>query len=208
MGVKERREREREQTRTAILDAARGLLQEVGPAGFSLREVARRAEYSPASLYEYFKDREEILLALYREGFARFGAALSAVPADQPAITRLRGIAHAYVRFARDYPEHYQLMFGQRVTTFHVTDEARAEAGETFAILVRAIAAGVAEGVFRPMDQDGALLAAVGCWSALHGFVTLDQRFDLADMTCQADVFDRVLDHMFFGLANPRLLEG
>lgn len=208
MGVKERREREREQTRQAILDAARSLLQEVGAAGFSLREVARRAEYSPASLYEYFKDRQAILLALYREGFALFGAALNAVPKEQAALDRLRSIAHAYAQFARDYPEHYLLMFGPPVADFTPTDEARGEAYQTFEILAHTIAAGVAEGVFRPLDQNGVLMAAVTCWSALHGYVTLDRSYNMGEMTCQPDVFERMLDQAVLGLANPRWLEG
>jgi AcrR family transcriptional regulator len=56
-----RRERRRLATRTEILTAARELLLEVGPEELSLRQVARRADFSPAALYTYFTSRDEIV---------------------------------------------------------------------------------------------------------------------------------------------------
>src|SRR5450756_1792840 len=60
-----RKERRHRDTRREIFAAARQLLLEVDPDELSLRQVARRADFSPASLYTYFSSRDELLAALY-----------------------------------------------------------------------------------------------------------------------------------------------
>lgn len=200
MGVRERREREREQARDTILAAARTLMREVGPQAMSLREVARRAEYSPATLYEYFKDKDDIFQALFREGFQRFGEALRAVPTEQPTVTRLRSLGHAYVNFADANPEHYKVMFGEPIPGFCPTDEAAAEANETFQILLRCIAAGVADGSFHAMNDEEVLIAAATTWSLLHGFVTLAHANRFGGQGVTPDLIDMVIGHLLVGL--------
>ena len=54
-------------TRKRILEAARALLRETGHAQLSLRAIAKRVDYSPASLYEYFRGKDSILDALCQE---------------------------------------------------------------------------------------------------------------------------------------------
>ena len=200
MGVRERREREREQARDTILTAARTLMREVGPQAMSLREVARRAEYSPATLYEYFKDKDDIFQALFREGFQRFGDALRAVPTEQPSVARLQGLGHAYINFANANPEHYKVMFGEPIPGFCPTQEAAAEADETFQILFRCIAAGVADGSFRSMTATETLVAAVTAWSLLHGFVTLLHANRFGSYAVTPEVIDMVLLYLYQGL--------
>ena len=79
-----RRERRRASTREEILTAARELLLEVGPEELSLRQVARRADFSPAALYTYFANRDELVASLFAESFERLYAYLHRVPADLP----------------------------------------------------------------------------------------------------------------------------
>ncbi|MEX0893041.1 MAG: helix-turn-helix domain-containing protein, partial [Gemmatimonadota bacterium] len=58
MGIAERREREREQVRTLIVEAARDILSAEGLEALSMRAIAERIEYSPATIYLYFKDKD------------------------------------------------------------------------------------------------------------------------------------------------------
>src|SRR6266849_11059661 len=69
MGTKERRERDREAVRRAILDAARELFVSEGYGNVSIRKIAERIEYSPAALYGYFPSKDDIFFALAEEGF-------------------------------------------------------------------------------------------------------------------------------------------
>jgi len=69
MGSKERREREREQRKSHILNTARELLLEKGLSATSINQIAKRSELSVGAIYFYYKDKEEIFAALQVEGF-------------------------------------------------------------------------------------------------------------------------------------------
>lgn len=90
--------------RDEILDAARQLMLEVGPANVSLRGVARRAGFSPASLYTYFASREGLLAALTQQSFVRLRDCLEAVSHDLPADERIVRYGLAYMRFGGENP--------------------------------------------------------------------------------------------------------
>ena len=61
----------------ALIQAARQLIAEKGPAGFTFADAARSAGVSPAAPYRHFRDREALLADVAREGFQRFEAMLS-----------------------------------------------------------------------------------------------------------------------------------
>ena len=69
MGVMERKAREREELKQQILDAARELFVRDGYESVSMRKIADKIEYSPAAIYTYFKDKDEILDCLCEETF-------------------------------------------------------------------------------------------------------------------------------------------
>lgn len=51
-------------TRSAIMDAAKSLLSESGISGTNMIEIADRAQVSRASLYNHFRDKDEVFVAL------------------------------------------------------------------------------------------------------------------------------------------------
>jgi len=67
----ERRTRQRLANRGAIIDAARRVAAREGAAALSLRAVAAEAGYAPASVYEYFRNRAELVLALAAEDLSQ-----------------------------------------------------------------------------------------------------------------------------------------
>src|SRR5438874_12126592 len=64
--------------REALIQAALDLIAAKGPAGFTFAEAARSAGVSPAAPYRHFRDRDELLADIARQGFARFAAVLAA----------------------------------------------------------------------------------------------------------------------------------
>ena len=62
--------------REALVEAALDLIAEKGPAGFTFAEAARHAGVSPAAPYRHFRDRDELLADVARQGFEQFAAAL------------------------------------------------------------------------------------------------------------------------------------
>src|SRR6266581_9351911 len=113
MGIKERRERERQEIRQSILSAARKIAAEEGWQAVTTRKVAERIEYSQPTIYEYFENKEAMLLALLRSGYQQLVTVMQeafASTADPEA--RLLAMTEAYWDFAFRSPELYQVMHG------------------------------------------------------------------------------------------------
>ncbi|MCJ7433161.1 MAG: TetR/AcrR family transcriptional regulator, partial [Anaerolineales bacterium] len=104
------REKRHDLTRQKILDMARKILVSQGLAGLSMRALAEQIDYSPAAIYKYFENKEEILQAIRDEGWA-----LSRLSnPDDESLTppeKLMTGGRQYLAFADAYPEHYLLMF-------------------------------------------------------------------------------------------------
>jgi AcrR family transcriptional regulator len=113
MGIKQRRERERQEIRQRILSTAREIAAEEGWQVVTTRKVAERIEYSQSTIYEYFENKEAILLALLRSGYEQLVVVVQATFAstDDPE-ARLLAMTEAYWDFAFRSPELYQVMHG------------------------------------------------------------------------------------------------
>jgi AcrR family transcriptional regulator len=105
-----RHERRHDETRDDILIAAREVLLERGAADLSLREIARRAGYSPGALYKYFKDKGDLVRVLADAAMRALVAAFETVPAGLPPDERAVEIGMAYLDFARSHPEDVELI--------------------------------------------------------------------------------------------------
>lgn len=125
---RERRRRNREQMTAAILDAARAVMRERGVADLSLREVARRVSMQAPSLYEYFPSKMALYDALFLAGFRLFeGRLLRGLDEAGTFWEQMEANFEAYMGFAREHPELYQLLFEHPVPGFVPSEEAMAE---------------------------------------------------------------------------------
>jgi AcrR family transcriptional regulator len=113
MGIKQRREREKQEIRQKILVAAQQIAAEEGWQAVTTRKVAEHIEYSQSTIYEYFENKEAILLALLRSGYEQLVVVVQAAFAstDDPE-ARLLAMGEAYWDFAFRSPELYQVMHG------------------------------------------------------------------------------------------------
>src|SRR5215472_6562348 len=126
MGIKQRRERERQATRQAILQAALEIASQDSWEAVTIRRLAEQIEYSPSAIYKYFEGKEAILLVLLRQGFQQQLAALEHISAQaQSPSARLLQIATAYWDFAWRNRTLYQLMFDLQ-GSMHEVKEAKA----------------------------------------------------------------------------------
>jgi AcrR family transcriptional regulator len=112
MGVTERRAREKVELRQKILDAASQLFVEEGFGSVSIRKIADRIEYSPATIYLYFKDKTDLLSSLCWETFSGLKAQLDCLEKEQgDPIAGLRKGLRSYIEFGIAHPNHYLLTF-------------------------------------------------------------------------------------------------
>ena len=168
MGITERREREREEVRKKILDAARELFAAEGYEKVTMRRIAEAIEYSPTTIYLHFEDKEDLVRALCQEDFGRLLAAMERAPAPADPVEAIRQLGRAYVAFALQNPNHYRFMFLTPESKEHGPEED-SPGGRTFRHLLDAVNRAIAGGRFRKAD---ALTVAQVLWMGVHGAAT------------------------------------
>ena len=179
-----RRDRRRLDTREEILAAARELLLEVGPEALSLRQVARRADFSPAALYNYFSSRDEIISSLFAESFEKLNSYLRRVPTDLPFKTRVVELGMAYLDFGRENPMDLRCVLAATAQEGLVAPSAMALGLGTVRLIGDTFREGVERGLFASDQSLSAAELAYGLWALVHGLVSVDS----VDLTQVADV--------------------
>jgi len=117
MGSKERIFRQKEETRSNIIKAAREIVKEEGWQGLSMRKIADKIEYTAPIIYEYFSNKEAILQELTCKGFGILTKDLEAAKQEsEDAGEQLEAMWLAYWNFALKNKEMYQLMYGVEMT--------------------------------------------------------------------------------------------
>ncbi len=113
------RDRNREEMKAAILDAARAVMREQGVAALNLQEVARRVGVRAPSLYEYFPGKMALYDALFRMGVRLYAERSERLAQTSPSLWEYaRASLELYMTFAQEYPEFYQLCFERPVPGF------------------------------------------------------------------------------------------
>lgn len=150
--------------RNALLKAASGLIERVGAAGLSLRQVAERAGLSRQAPYNHFEDKEALLAELVRAGFERLSDTLAAAgePGEERALERA---ADAYIACAQRSPALFRLMFSRELVNLSRFPAAAAAGAAAFGKLVSIIAS------FAPAGRVDEL--SLAAWSVVHGYATL-----------------------------------
>jgi AcrR family transcriptional regulator len=157
--------------RQEILHAAIELFLEHGFEKVSIRKIAERIEYSAATIYLYFKDKNEILYALHDEGFENLWIMQSAISDIADPLEKLVRHAHVYLSFAFDNPEYYDLMFIQKAPAVMIAEREEWNAGRrTYQFLKDNVRDCMENGSLEKGDLDA---AAFAFWSLVHGIASL-----------------------------------
>ncbi len=161
--------------RQALIEGALALIEEKGPAGFTLSEAAKQAGVTPAAVYRHFEGREDLIAEAARQGYEIFADLMEyAYESGQPsALASFEATGRAYLAFARKYPGHYVAMFESGININRTADLARA-AGRASAVLEKA-----AEELSRhipPGKRPPAQMFSAHIWAMSHGVVELFAR--------------------------------
>jgi AcrR family transcriptional regulator len=158
--------------REEILDAARELFLKHGYENVSMRKIASKIEYSPTTIYIYFKDKSEILKTLCDETFGRLYRVMvdiARTPGDP--VETLRKLGLAYIHFGLAHPNHYQVTFMMRMDERVKPEDFEHDAGmRTFQCLVGCVQACIESGSFRKIDP---MAASQALWCGVHGVTSL-----------------------------------
>lgn len=209
MGVKERRERERSETRDKILDAARELFVTEGFEGVSMRKVAEKIEYSPTAIYVHFADKQELFRELCHQDYARLAEVFQSSVMSTDPLGRLKQTGAIYIDFGMRYPNHYKFMF-MTPHPPHEPDEVDREMMgnpevDAYAFLKWATQQAIDAGCFREELNDADLISQT-LWASVHGVISLqiakgcDPWCDWRPLQERAEM---MLDVTLRGLARP-----
>lgn len=176
MGIKERQVRQKEVLRQDILDAARDLFIEEGYENTSMRKIAERIEYSPTTIYYYFKDKADLLYCLVEETFSKLLNTLNTLSEEcHDPLECLKKSGRAYVDFGLQYPDHYRVAFMLPINPRNEQEKARYLSPEsmgqiTFNFLRTLVEACVKQGKFRNVDAE---MTAQALLASVHGVTSL-----------------------------------
>ncbi|MCP9767951.1 TetR/AcrR family transcriptional regulator [Lacihabitans sp. LS3-19] len=186
MGVADRKEREKEEMKKRILEAAKKLFLEQGFEKTSIRNIAEEIEYSPSTIYLYFKDKNDLLFGLHQEAFIGLITALQNTAKFENAIDQLEDMGKHYMKFAFENPELYDLMFimNAPIDSLECKDEVWDDGQKAFDLLRFLVAQCQTEGYLTEYEVDDASLMI---WSFIHGIVTLHARKRLS-MFCEPEL--------------------
>ncbi len=170
MGIKERRQRQRETLRSGILAAAREIASTEGWRAVTIRKIAARVEYSPPVIYEYFDSKEDLLLELVKTGYAgQLEAVEKARNASDDPEEALLEMSSAWCRFAFEAPDLYQVMYGLGGVSFPVAELEKGgeKIGETIAEVLAEVL------VKNGKETEDVWAKVTLAWGTLHGLVSL-----------------------------------
>jgi AcrR family transcriptional regulator len=164
--------------RERILKAAIKLFTKKGYENVTMRNIAAEINYSPTTIYHYFGGKDEIFFALRAQGFELlYQRQLKSRKSKDPR-QRLRQHARAYVDFALDNPEYYDLMFIMTAPVHRVDERPEwSESVKTLNLLRDDVNAIVQAGLTKERNIQRLVFAF---WSLLHGVIALLQKERLA----------------------------
>jgi AcrR family transcriptional regulator len=158
-----------DQLRELILEAATGLIEQDGLAGLSAREIARRIEYSPGTLYNVFDNLDDLVLTIEGRLLDRLAAALDEAPASTDAREGVVNLARAYLRFTHDNPKLWNLLFEHHLPPGSAIPPWYQQKLDGLMTRIEQALAPLMKG----KDQQALKRAARVLWAGVHGITSL-----------------------------------
>jgi AcrR family transcriptional regulator len=197
MTIETRREREKTELRNLILLKAKEILVTEGPDKLSMRKIAQAAEYSPATLYIYFKDKDEIIHALMEMGFGMMVGSMGDIWNIPNPVHRMYALGLGYVHFGLDHPDWYEIMFVSPQPFNHL-ERCKEEWCNGIALFESVVQVSQEIIDAHPTMRTDARVLALQFWSMAHGLVTLHnaQRLDIVDTKDHRRLAEDTLESM------------
>ena len=174
LGIRERREKEKIELKNKIITAAEELFAEDGYQNISMRKIADKIEYSLPTIYQFFKNKADILFHIYNKNNGRLLNIFSEISHEQCSnMEKLKRMSHAYVNFALENPNYYELVYMSNVLryeenlVYHDTDSS---GFRTYDILLNTIKCCKEQGNFKGKDVE---IISQCLWAGIHGLTSL-----------------------------------
>lgn len=208
MGLKERREREKEARKQQILAAARKLLFKKGLQSTSINQIARTAELGVGTIYFYYQSKEEIFYSLQEEGLDILFRQIEAIDRTPvPPDEKLRETGRAYLLFSSQQKDYFDIInYFLAAPSVILGDKLKQQidhkGGRILKLLDGFIRSGISQGIFRPVDSKK---YAVMFWGALHGVTQFKKLEDtVLEGADHGHIFNYAVDQLIEGLKQKK----
>jgi AcrR family transcriptional regulator len=181
MGIKERKEREKEARREEIIGAAEKVFFEKGLAAATMDEIAEAAELSKGTLYLYHPSKEDLFLAVCLRGtHIMYSMFEQAVSTGEPSVILIRNLGDAYYDYFLKHRDYFRTMYVfenpslQKQVSPEMLEQCAQDDKRIWGLVIQTIKRAIDDGLLRkdidPME------AGVILWSNEHGILRLIDR--------------------------------
>ncbi|MEM6769605.1 MAG: TetR/AcrR family transcriptional regulator [Bacteroidota bacterium] len=171
MDIQERKERDKQALRNRVIAAATELFHEESYDAVSMRKIAKKVGYSVGTLYLYYKDKDELFLAVQGEAFRQGFEYIQQLPETEDPLEKLKALGERYVRFGMENPDLYRLMFMMERPMQALPEDMGWNSGILLHnLLTSLVAECITAGRIHANDPDRLSFAL---WSFVHGMVSL-----------------------------------
>ena len=189
--------------RQDILEVSRNLLVKDGFGKMSMRKIAKRAGVSATSIYLHFQNKDELLLALIESSITKLSAALEENLAESDdSITKLEKMAQAFVDFALENPQEYEIIYMVRPEEMpKFPKEKFQQIRKIYELLADIISEGKRAGA---LDVDDPLMSSYMIWAQLHGVASVIISRRLDTRIPDEEFVSQAVDHIIQGFISQK----
>ena len=201
MGVKERRERQKQAVRQEILDAARELFIKDGYENVTMRKIAEKIEYSPTTIYLHFNDKADLVRFLCEEAFVKLVDMFEKLGEDlSDPLLALKRCGRAYVDFGIKYPNDYKVTFMMALKPTAPEDYLREDSMgmRAYSYLRKITGECIRQGKFKGVEVES---ATQSLWMTVHGITSLIIAHPDFPWHDREHVIDQTIDKIIAGFA-------
>ena len=175
MPPKPKTEEQRQQLRTLIIDAARELFVTKGVDAVTMREIAKRIDYSPTSIYLHFADKDALIRAICDTDFLALATSLQSIFQIKHPLERMNALGRGYAAFALSHPNHYRLMFMTQHAPIDpaLSSLAQNNAEQDAYFQLKSVVKDVHNAGYFRQDLHDVDLIAQTIWAGMHGVCSL-----------------------------------
>jgi AcrR family transcriptional regulator len=170
MGIKERRDVEKEEMKKKIMDAAIEVIEQEGYEKLSIRKIAAKIEYSPTTIYLYYKDKAEIITDMSDQLYNKVMGDVVAVlnkEAAAPVDKQVHDILCVFIKGLCSEPEMVKAVMHSGINVIFANDKIGKPTNPGIDMLDHLVSNGITQKVFKPGIENNSWMIV----SALLGFV-------------------------------------
>ncbi len=180
MGIKERKEREKEQRRNLIIDAAQKVIFRKGLENTTIEDIAAEAEFAKGTLYLYFKNKEAIHYEINKRGARLLDERLKAmIHESKNGLENIISLGWEFVKFAREEQGFFHLFLFFHSIDFRDIDITSSGMEDfiindsPFKTFIDLVGKGIKDGSVR--NDLPALELATSLWSTMMGLLVVQE---------------------------------